>query len=277
MPENLSVHNPLIMRWEFTHVLIIICTILFCLVWSFILLNPISAKEVKSSPLPFQEEELSYRVSWSKFIHAGSAQLILSPGLYKKDVPVRTGRAVARSAKWMRILGIDVLDIIETSFDLAYRYSYFFSANIMETDYKKTKSITFYYDSNKIEYIEKGVIEFFKLKGKTHDVLSALYYTRTLPLEEGGSFFIPVFDEGKDYLLEVKAVGHETLRLQDIEIDTFKTKILMKTKGIFNRKGDVYIWFSSDLRRIPVQMKCDIFLGYFHVELENAEDFFRFR
>lgn len=238
---------------------------------------PILAEEIMISPLPFNEEDLSYRVSWSKFIHAGSAQLILSPETYKETIPVLSGRTVAKSARWMRILGIDIVDIIETLFDPGYRFSYHFSANIRETDYKKTKSITFDYDSNRIEYIEKGKLEYFQLKGKIHDVLSALYFVRTLPFKEGESFFVPVFDEGKEYLLEIKVLSLTTLRIQDIEIEAYKTKVLLKTKGIFNRKGDVYIWFSNDMRKIPVQMQCDIFLGFFHIELANAMDFFLYR
>ncbi|MBN2374257.1 DUF3108 domain-containing protein [bacterium] len=235
-------------------------------------------KDVAVYPaLPFENEELNYRVSWSRFISAGSATLSLSTGTYADGMPVLKGQAVARSAKWMRVLGIDVEDTIETLFDPQYRFSYFFQAKIKETDYKKTKSITFDWDNFIIKYIERDEAVHFELKEWTHDVLSALYYVRTLPLKEEESFYVRVFDDGKEYLLEVKVIARENLKIQGQEVQVFKSKIILKTKGIFNRKGDVYIWFSDDARKIPVQMQCDIFLGFFHVELVDARAFFRYR
>jgi hypothetical protein len=35
----------------------------------------------------------------------------------------------------------------------------------------------------------------------------------------------------------------------------------MKTEGIFNRKGAIYIWITDDARRIPVLMKTKVAIG----------------
>ena len=240
--------------------------------------DPVISKDFERSVLPFEKENLSYKVTWSNFINAGSAELIFSQGIYENGIPVLKGRAIAKSAKWMKVLGIDVEDHIETLFDPNYRFSYSFNANIKETDYEKVKKITFDWKNHLIEYItrqEKPA--YFNLKDNTHDVLSALYYTRTLPMKEGESYYVRVFDDGKEYLLEIKVFGREVVNIQGQSIPALKTKIILKSKGIFNRKGDVYIWFSDDSRHIPVQMRCDIFLGFFHVELADARAFFHYR
>jgi hypothetical protein len=240
--------------------------------------DPVISKGIKHSVLPFEEENLSYKVTWSNFINAGSAELIFSKGIYGNKIPVLKARAIAKSAKWLKVLGIDVEDHIETLFDPNYRFSYFFQADIKETDYQKVKKIIFDWKNNLIEYItrqEKPA--YFNLKDNTHDVLSALYYTRTLPMHEGKSYYVRVFDDGKEYLLEIKVFEREVVNIRDLSIPALKTKIILKSKGIFNRKGDVYIWFSDDSRHIPVQMRCDIFLGFFHVELADARAFFHYR
>lgn len=240
--------------------------------------DPVVSEVVEHSILPFKEEKLSYKVRWANFINAGTADLIFSQGVYGNGKPVLKARAIAKSAKWMKVLGIDVEDQIETFFDPNYRFSHFFHAKIKETDYQKAKRITFDWENKIIEYITRHEEPaYFNLKDNTHDVLSALYYTRTLPIKEGESFYIRVFDEGKEYLLEIKVFEREQVHIQDQSIPAFKTKIVLKSKGIFNRKGDVYIWFSDDSRHIPVQMRCDIFLGFFHVELVNARAFFHYR
>jgi hypothetical protein len=35
----------------------------------------------------------------------------------------------------------------------------------------------------------------------------------------------------------------------------------MKSEGIFNRKGDMYIWLTDDLKRIPVKMQTKVAVG----------------
>jgi hypothetical protein len=35
----------------------------------------------------------------------------------------------------------------------------------------------------------------------------------------------------------------------------------MKSEGIFNRKGDMYIWLTDDQRRIPVRMQTKVAVG----------------
>jgi hypothetical protein len=45
------------------------------------------------------------------------------------------------------------------------------------------------------------------------------------------------------------------------EFDTVVIKPLMKSEGIFDRKGDMYIWLTDDLRRIPVKMQSKVAVG----------------
>jgi hypothetical protein len=35
----------------------------------------------------------------------------------------------------------------------------------------------------------------------------------------------------------------------------------MKSEGIFNKKGDLYIWLTDDLKRIPVKMQTRVIVG----------------
>ncbi len=45
------------------------------------------------------------------------------------------------------------------------------------------------------------------------------------------------------------------------EFDTIVVKPLMKSEGIFSRKGEIYIWLTDDERRIPVMLKTKVKIG----------------
>jgi hypothetical protein len=43
--------------------------------------------------------------------------------------------------------------------------------------------------------------------------------------------------------------------------DTIVIKPLMKSEGIFSRKGDIFIWLTDDLKHIPVKMQTKAAVG----------------
>jgi len=54
--------------------------------------------------------------------------------------------------------------------------------------------------------------------------------------------------------------------------DAFLVEPLAKFKGIFLRKGKLWIWFSSDARRLPLVVKTKIpIVGYIVVVVTNIE------
>ncbi len=47
-------------------------------------------------------------------------------------------------------------------------------------------------------------------------------------------------------------------------------KPLLKSEGIFMRKGDVYIWLTDDDRKIPVKMKSKVKVGAVNAVLKGG-------
>ena len=45
------------------------------------------------------------------------------------------------------------------------------------------------------------------------------------------------------------------------DVNTIVIKPLMKSEGIFNRKGDLHIWLTDDEKRIPVRMQTKVAVG----------------
>lgn len=103
------------------------------------------------------------------------------------------------------------------------------------------------------------------------DPLSCGYFFRTLVLKPGGSVFIPVRAEGKDWNLEVKLHRVKTMTLSKIgTFQALETEPLMAFQGIFFRKGKIRGWISLDKRRIPLKMTVRIpVLGPVTAELKE--------
>jgi hypothetical protein len=203
-------------------------------------------------------ERLEYDLRWMS-IKAGST--VLELGEKNKDNLLAIVRT--QSADWLSLFykvddHIEVLMEKESNFTPLIYY-----LNLKEGRHKKERKVTYDRAADKIilNNIEKQEIKEFDLDGELHDPLSALYRLRTYEVEEGKPVHVRIFDNGKNYVLEVKVLRRETIRVPAGTFDTIVIKPVLKSEGIFLRKGDVYIWLTDDDRRIPVKMKSKVPIG----------------
>jgi hypothetical protein len=117
----------------------------------------------------------------------------------------------------------------------------------------------------------KYVSQEFPLTPGALDELSVLYYVRTLPLVANTTVTARVFASRKNWELEVKVLGRETLETVLGQRETLKVEPLLKFEGIFQRKGRMIVWLTDDAERIPVQMKSEIIIGSFVTTLTRRE------
>ncbi len=99
------------------------------------------------------------------------------------------------------------------------------------------------------------------LPGNTFDTLSSFYYVRTLKLEVGKPVFLTILDGKKVWRVEVKVLRKEKLKTRLGTFDTIVIKPLLKSEGIMDRRGDMYIWLTDDHRLLPVKMKTKVKVG----------------
>lgn len=102
-----------------------------------------------------------------------------------------------------------------------------------------------------------------------HDILTSFYYIRTQKLEVGKSLFIDNHSDNKLYPLEVKVHRKETIDIKAGEFDCLVVEPILRASGLFKSKGRLLIWLTDDIRKIPVQMKSKIPIGYITAELKE--------
>lgn len=114
--------------------------------------------------------------------------------------------------------------------------------------------------------LDKTLTEHY-LDRPAYDSLSAFFELTRRPLTVGTSEYIDVFDSNKLYNAEVKVLGKERVRVPAGEFDTILVKPILKSEGIFLKKGDMYIWVTDDDRKLPVLFKSKVRIGHFTVKL----------
>ncbi len=102
------------------------------------------------------------------------------------------------------------------------------------------------------------------------DVVSGIFYIGSLPLAADASYTFPLNDGGET--VDVKA--HVEAR-EEIKTDagSFKTIRVAPeaTAGVVKERGHVWIWYTDDDRRIPVQIRARMFWGTLTLKLQRIE------
>ena len=102
------------------------------------------------------------------------------------------------------------------------------------------------------------------------DVISAIFYAGTVQAEPGGQFSFPLNDGGKTVDVLVHVEAREEIKAP---AGTYKT-IRMQPEvlsGPLRGKGKVWVWYSEDANRIPVQMRAKMFWGTLNFKLQRIE------
>jgi hypothetical protein len=96
---------------------------------------------------------------------------------------------------------------------------------------------------------------------RVQDVLSSLYYVRTMEIEVGKSLFIDNHADEKNYPLEVRVLKIERVKVPAGTFECFVLEPILKASGIFQHKGRLTVWLSTDPSHIPVMMKSSVAIG----------------
>ena len=175
--------------------------------------------------------------------------------------------STAHSADWVSVF-YTVDDRIESLLRNEHAVSLIglpenYRITLREGRHRRDKELFFDHANRQVTYIDHLGAEkkTFKINGKTLDPLASFYYIRTLKLDVGKSVYVDIFDSKKLWNVEVQVLRREKVKTKLGQFDTLVIKPLMKSEGIFNRKGDMYIWLTDDLKRIPVKMETKVAIG----------------
>jgi hypothetical protein len=146
-------------------------------------------------------------------------------------------------------------DEVESYIDTDGIYSHLVKINKRRKKGDQKEMVVFDYDRRQAVQLKNDRHQVFDIPPKARDILSTLYFLRAEEgLTPGNSTFIDVYQNGKNWRLEARALRRERLTTPFGTFDTLRVQMEVPPGGILG-EGTLMIWFTDDDRRIPVLMK----------------------
>jgi hypothetical protein len=104
-----------------------------------------------------------------------------------------------------------------------------------------------------------------------YDVVSALYYVRTLPLEVGHTFQLQLSDGGPALPITVEVQAREDVKTDVGTFHAIRIEPRLTGGSLFRRNGRIQVWFTDDSQRMLVKMNARLFVGTISATLQQVE------
>jgi hypothetical protein len=110
------------------------------------------------------------------------------------------------------------------------------------------------------------------LPERIQDIISSFYYLRTRPLVPGEAVRLDLYSRGKIYRLSAEVLGRERVETEAGPFEALKVQPqLRETADAEDRnRGQLFLWFSDDGRRIPVMARTMLAIGSVTARLKRA-------
>jgi hypothetical protein len=112
---------------------------------------------------------------------------------------------------------------------------------------------------------EEGVA--LPLHPSSRDAISALFYARTLPLEQGARYSIPVNEAGRNLLVDLVVGGREAIQAEGATVDAIRIEPRIRRRVERRQPLTATLWLSVDERRVPLALDLDAGFGRVRAEL----------
>lgn len=223
--------------------------------------------------MPFQVgETLTYDVSWSTYVVAGTAVTTVKEKKASYDSTAYYLVAEARptllvSKLYSLYYKLDTLLDVYTL--LPQRGSVYTEEGkrhrVKTTRFDRgAKKAFFEYQSSTTVKSETPIAAF------TQDALSAVYVMRAIPLKPGDHMTMPVSDDGVNYKLTINVGGLERVKTPLGEFEASKVMpAVADDKGQAVGKN-LALWISNDAHHYPLKVQAELPVGSFVLLLREA-------
>lgn len=219
---------------------------------------------------PFQiGERLTYEVSWMNIAAATAVMEIATiEGAKERVFAKLVGTAQSRPIL-TRFFPVD--NRVESEIDFAELIPEHMTFRRREGKKKEDIEYVFHQQEGTVTAVRGGITESLPIPAGTQDIISCLYYTRSiLPLKPGASLTMNVYHDKKNRPVEVRVEDVETIKGRWGTVETARLLVIMPFHGLFMNQGNIRVWLTTDHRRTPLRMKAKVILGSIVADLVEA-------
>jgi hypothetical protein len=165
-------------------------------------------------------------------------------------------------------------DRYETYVDEEQLVPRFFVRRVDEGGYTIRQNVTFHQELKKATFqdIKKGRTAVVETPENVHDVLSLIYYARTLDISKskpGDTFHFNFLIDDTVYSSSMEILGREIIKTSLGKIRCIKIKPRLITGTVFKEDYAMELYVTDDLNKLPVLMKTGVIVGNVKMELTS--------
>jgi hypothetical protein len=220
---------------------------------------------------PFQTgERLTYRISWSNFVEAGTAELTVGSGSqmiansYRLQLKANSTPAISSLYSFT--------DEFVSLFDAGLAAPIRSEKSFVERKRKVKETIIFDQLNRSAILAANGQSSRISIEAGTQDPLSALYAIRGLVLRPGLQVSLPVLDGGKTFQLDVRVTASDLISTALGSFNTHRVEASLRRDGVSLTDKRITIWFTSDNRKVPVLASVSLPVGSALIELTSQSN-----
>jgi hypothetical protein len=224
-------------------------------------------------PVPFKiGETLTYDVSWSSYLTAGTA-----------IASVKEKKPSFKSTAYYIVAEGRPTPLVSKLYTLYYKMDTLLDAYTLlpqrgsvyseEGNRHRFKVSQFDHTAHKVffEYESSGkVTDTFAVPPYAQDALSAIYVLRAVPLEPGARITMPVTDNGTNYKVQVDVAPAERIRTPFGDASAWKLRLVILDPAGKPQGRNVALWLSDDARRLPMKLQAELPIGSVNLALREA-------
>ncbi len=137
---------------------------------------------------------------------------------------------------------------------------------LINFDYNRGRSVL---DETNLKDHQAKRVE-HEIPGCVTDIFSGIFYLSAQPLAAGTSYVFPVNDGGDTIQVRATVEAREQVKTPAGPFSTIRVSP-EAVSGPSKSRGKIWIWYSDDTRRIPVQMRARAFWGTLTFRLVRIE------
>lgn len=158
-----------------------------------------------------------------------------------------------------------IRDQVNVWLDLKGLHTHQLTKEIREGNYRyRSHTVLNYSDSTAITNGDTVTIA-----RPVRDPYSLFYYLRSIPLLLGRTLRFTSFENNKTIPFQIQVTRRETVTTPLGPFSCLVVKPFRKGRALLKNRGDMKIWFSDDVRRLPVQIQIKLKYGSLLLKLKN--------
>lgn len=202
-------------------------------------------------------EHLAFSVQYG-LLTAGTATMSIDPQI--RDRNGRPTYHLVTTARSNKVFSkfFEVNDRVESYVDTLHLHSVRFEKHLREGKYNRDVWVVFDQERHTARIDGKRDCDVLE---HVQDVLSSLYYVRTLDLQVGKAVYVPNHDSGKNYPMQIQVHGRERVTVDAGTFDCLVLEPILLGEALFKQKGRLQVWVTDDALKMPVLMKSKVLVG----------------